>query len=209
MASAGSGSAIRRIRDATFPNISLGVSSLSYSMIYVALLRGINVGGNRTVSMKTLKAVFEAAGMSDVRTYINSGNVVFSSKLRSAKRIVPPLEKAIAAGFGFAVDVLIVGEAKLRSIVEAIPTKWTNDQTMRCDVLFLWDDVDRRSVLEELPVREGIDTVRYTPGAIIWQLARKNINKSRMAKLAGTALYKRMTIRNCNTARKLLTLMED
>jgi len=110
MASAGSGSAIRRIRDATFPNISLGVSSLSYSMIYVALLRGINVGGNRTVSMKTLKAVFEAAGMTDVRTYINSGNVVFSSKLRSPKRIAPLLGKAIAAEFGFAVDVLVVGD---------------------------------------------------------------------------------------------------
>jgi uncharacterized protein (DUF1697 family) len=178
-------------------------------MIYVALLRGINVGGNRTVSMRMLKSVFEAAGMTDVRTYINSGNVVFSSKLRSPKRIAPPLEKAIAAEFGFAVDVLVVAEPKLRSIVEAIPAKWMNDQAMRCDVLFLWDDVDRRSVLDELPVREGIDTVLYTPGAVIWQLARKDINKSRMAKLAGTSLYKRMTFRNCNTARKLLALMND
>lgn len=176
-------------------------------MVYVALLRGINVGGNRTVSMKTLKAVFETAGMTHVRTYINSGNVVFSSKLRSPKRIAPLLEKAITGEFGFAVDVLVISEPQLRSIVEAIPTKWTNDQAMRCDVLFLWDDVDRRSVLAEVPVREGIDTVHYTPGAIIWQLDRVNINKSRMAKLVGTPLYKRMTIRNCNTARKLLTLM--
>jgi uncharacterized protein (DUF1697 family) len=175
-------------------------------MIYVALLRGINVGGNRTVSMKTLAAVFEATGMTDVRTYINSGNVVFSSTLRSPKRIAPALEKAIAAEFGFAVDVLVVGEAKLRSIVEAIPETWTNDQAMRCDVLFLWDDVDRRSILGELPVREGVETVSYTPGAVIWQLARKDIHKSRMAKLVGTALYRRMTIRNCNTARKLLSL---
>jgi uncharacterized protein (DUF1697 family) len=175
-------------------------------MRYVALLRGINVGGNRTVSMKTLKAVFEAADMTDVRTYINSGNVVFPSSLRSAKRIMPALQRAIAREFGFAVDVLIVSQRRLRAIVEAIPESWTNDQAMRCDVLFLWDDVDRRAVLDELPVREGIDTVRYTPGAIIWQLDRKNINKSRMAKLVGTPLYKRMTIRNCNTARKLLAL---
>jgi uncharacterized protein (DUF1697 family) len=175
-------------------------------MIYVALLRGINVGGNRTVSMKKLGTVFEAAGMTDVRTYINSGNVVFSSRLRSPNRIAPPLEKAIAGEFGFAVDVLVLGEPKLRSVVEAIPAKWTNDQAMRCDVLFLWDDVDRRSILDELPVREGIDTVLYTPGAVIWQLARKDINRSRMAKLVGTPLYKRMTIRNCNTARKLLAL---
>ncbi len=56
-------------------------------MISVALLRGINVGGNRTVSMKTLKAVFEEAGIPVLLTYINSGNVVFSAKQRSPKRI--------------------------------------------------------------------------------------------------------------------------
>jgi uncharacterized protein (DUF1697 family) len=175
-------------------------------MIYVALLRGINVGGNRAVSMKTLKRVFEDAGMANVRTYINSGNVVFETKSRSAGRIAATLQRAIAAEFGFAVDVLVVSQRRLRAIVAAIPENWTNDQAMRCDVLFLWDDVDRRSILDELPVREGIDTVRYTPGAVIWQLARKDINKSRMAKLVGTALYKRMTSRNCNTARKLLAL---
>jgi uncharacterized protein (DUF1697 family) len=175
-------------------------------MIYVALLRGINVGGNRAVSMKTLKAVFETSGMADVRTYINSGNVVFETKSRSADRVAATLEKAIANEFGFAVDVLVVSQRRLRAIVEAIPKSWTNDQAMRCDVLFLWDDVDSRSILGKLPVREGVDTVRYTPGAVIWQLARKDINKSRMAKLVGTPLYKRITIRNCNTARKLLAL---
>ncbi|MGE0161203.1 MAG: DUF1697 domain-containing protein [Gemmatimonadales bacterium] len=178
-------------------------------MTWVALLRGINVGGNRAVSMKTLKEVFEDAGMDGVRTYINSGNVVFSTTRRSPARIAPLLEEAIEARFGFAVDVLVVSEARLREVVAAIPATWTNDQATRCDVLFLWDDVDRRGILDELPVRQGIDTVRYAPGAVIWRIDRKNIGKSRMAKLVGTALYKRMTIRNCNTARKLLALMES
>ena len=178
-------------------------------MVYVALLRGINVGGNRTVSMKTLKAVFEASGMTNVRTYINSGNVLFSTKLRSPKRIAALLDKAIEKQFGFSVGVLVVGEPQLREIVAAIPAKWTNDEAMRCDVVFLWDDVDRPSILDELPAKEGIDSVRYTRGAVLWQLDRKNIDESRMAKLAGTPLSKRMTARNCNTARKLLALMES
>jgi uncharacterized protein (DUF1697 family) len=177
-------------------------------MTHVALLRGINVGGNRVVSMKTLKGVFEDTGMTDVRTFINSGNVVFSTKLRSRARLTSLLEKAIEKRFGFAVDVLVVSEATLRDIVAAIPAKWTNDGTMKCDVLFLWDDVDRPSILDELEVKSEIETVRYTPGAVIWSIDRKNVNKSRMPKLVGTALYKRMTIRNCNTARKLLALME-
>ena len=178
-------------------------------MIYVALLRGINVGGNRSVSMKTLKAVFEAVGMTEVRTYINSGNVVFSTPRRSTTRIAALVEKAIAEEFGFAVDVLVLSQQRLRAIVESIPEDWMNDRAMKCDVLFLWDDVDRRSILAELPVRDGIDTVRYIPGAVLWQLDRKDITQSRMAKLVGTPLYKRMTIRNCNTARKLLALMRD
>ena len=178
-------------------------------MTYVALLRGINVGGKNRVEMARLKDVVEGLGYTGVRTYINSGNVHFSTKLRSTRRIAALLEKAIERQFGFAVDVLVVAQEKLSKIVAAIPPKWTNDQATRCDVLFLWDDVDHPSILEELPVRERVDTVRYTPGAVIWQLARKDIDKSRMAKLVGTPLYKRMTIRNCNTARKLLAMMES
>jgi len=175
-------------------------------MVYVALLRGINVGGNRIVDMKTLGNVFEAAGMTDVRTYINSGNVVFSMKLRSRERIAELLEKAIEKRFGFDVDVLVLSAADLRRIVAAIPTKWTNDAAWKCDVFFLWKDVDRPSILDELGVNHEIETVRYTRGAVIWGIDRKNVSKSRLPKLVGTARYKRMTIRNCNTARKLLEL---
>ena len=178
-------------------------------MTYVALLRGINVGGNRIVDMKTLKTVFESVGMTDVRTYINSGNVIFATKLRSRQRIADLLEEAIEKRFGFDVGVLVRSAADLRKIVEAIPTKWTNDAAWKCDVLFLWEDVDRRSILDELGVKPEIETVRYAPGAVIWGIDRKNVSRSRMPKLVGTALYKRMTVRNCNTARKLLELTES
>jgi uncharacterized protein (DUF1697 family) len=70
-------------------------------MVYVALLRGINVGGKNKVEMKRLKAVFEAAGMESVRTYISSGNVIFSSSIRSKARLAKLLEEAIAKRFRF------------------------------------------------------------------------------------------------------------
>ena len=65
-------------------------------MVYVALLRGINVGGKNKVGMKELKAAFEEAGMTSVRTYINSGNVIFSSGIRGRARLGALLEEAIA-----------------------------------------------------------------------------------------------------------------
>ncbi len=177
-------------------------------MRYVALLRGVNVGGKNKVDMKQLKAVFEEAGMSDVRTYINSGNVIFTSKIRSRIRLGEALEKAIERDFRFRVDVLVRDISSMRALVKAIPRGWRDDGTTRCYVMFLWDDVARPSVLKQLTFKPDIDDVRYVAGAIVWRVDRKNVTRSGMARLMGAPLYKQMTIRNVNTTRKLLELME-
>ncbi len=178
-------------------------------MIYVALLRGINVGGKNKVDMKELRTVFEQAGMSSVRTYINSGNVVFSSRARSRVKLATRLEEAIAVRFGFDVKVLVRDLESMRAVVAAIPPDRVDDQTMKCDVMFLWDEADRNGVLDQLRIKPEIDDVRYVPGAVIWQVDRGNVTRSGMIKVVGTPLYQQMTIRNCNTARKLLGLMEE
>ncbi len=177
-------------------------------MVYVALLRGINVGGKNKVEMKKLKVVFEEAGMTDVRTYINSGNVIFSSTIRGRTRLAGLLEKAIAKGIGFKIDVVVRDLKSMRAVVKAIPKKWANNKDMKCDVMFLWDEVARPSVLKKVQVKPELEDVLYESGAIIWRVDSKNVTRSGMMKLAGTPLYKQMTIRNCNTARKLLELME-
>ena len=179
-------------------------------MIYVALLRGINVGGKNKVDMKVLKTVFEEAGMRSVSTYINSGNVVFSSRARNRAKLAARLEEAIAGGFGFGVKVLVRDLDGMRAAVGAIDPDWVNDRkTMKCDVMFLWDEADRAAILDRLPIKPGIDEVRYAPGAVIWKVDAENITRTGMMKLVGTPLYKQMTIRNCNTARKVLEMMES
>lgn len=178
-------------------------------MVYVALLRGINVGGKRKVDMKQLKAAFEEAGMASVRTYINSGNVIFSSSIRSRARLTVLLEETVAGCCGFKVAVLIRDLESMRAVVRALPKSWVNDTTMKCDVMFLWDDVATPSVVKELPIKPDIEDVKYESGALIWRLDRESVTRSGQMNLAGTPLYKRMTIRNCTTARKLLELMEQ
>ncbi len=182
--------------------------AIAAPMIYVALLRGINVGGKNKVAMKQLKAVFEDGGMRSVRTYINSGNVIFDTTERARARLTQRLEDAIARRFGFRIEVLLRDLRTMRALVHAIPPEWTDDAKMRCYVMFLWDDVARPSVLEELPFKPEIDDVRYVAGAIVWRVDRKNITRSGMAKMVGTPLYKQMTIRSVNTTRKLLELMD-
>lgn len=178
-------------------------------MVYVALLRGVNVGGNGKVDMKELKAVFEATGMTSVKTYINSGNVVFVTDTRSNARIAETLESAIEKRFHAAVRVLVRSIDEIRSVVEALPADWTNDTTTKCDVFFLWDDADQPSILERLDFDPQTDDVRYTPGAVIRRVDHKNASKSRLTRIVGTPLYQQMTTRNCNTARKLLQLMSE
>jgi uncharacterized protein (DUF1697 family) len=178
-------------------------------MVYVALLRGVNVGGSGRIDMKELKAVFESAGMTSVKTYINSGNVVFATDASDDVRIAEKLERAIDGELGATVRVLVRSTDQIRSVAQALPADWANDDTTKCDVFFLWHNVDRPSIIEQLDFDPQIDDVRYTPGALIRCVDRKNASKSKLTRLVGTSLYKEMTIRNCNTTRKILLLMDE
>lgn len=159
--------------------------------------------------MQELKSVFERAGMTSVTTYINSGNVIFSTRARSRARLEARLEAAIADHFGFHVKVLLRDLERMRGAVRGLAPEWVNDETMKCDVLFLWEDVDGPEVLKELTIRADIDDVRYVPGAVLWRVDREHLTRSGMMQVARTPLYQQMTIRNCNTVRKLLELMEE
>lgn len=176
-------------------------------MIYVALLRGINVGGNNKVEMKRLKAVFEQAGMMNVITYINSGNVIFRSDQKDEKKLTGMLEKAIETEFGFYVKVLIRSKATMDAIAGVLPDAWVNDMVTKTDILFLWEGYDNPDTVKLLTIKPDIDRIIYVPGAILWSVDRANVTKSGLVKIIGTDLYRHITVRNCNTFRKLMTLM--
>jgi uncharacterized protein (DUF1697 family) len=178
-------------------------------MVYVALLRGVNVGGGGKIDMFELRAAFEAAGMLAARTYINSGNVVFATDDRDDRAIAEQLERAIEARFGVTVRVLVRNIDEMGSIVEALPAGWVNDKATKCDVFFLWDSVDAPSILDRLEYDPAVDDVRYVPGAVLRRVDQKLASKSRLTKVVATPLYQQMTVRNCNTARKLLDLMRE
>lgn len=175
---------------------------------YLALLRGINVGGKNKVEMARLKTVFESTGATVVRTYINSGNVVFRHK-RDRSRLRKVLETAIEDEFGFPVRLVIRDVAEVKSLTKAIPASWKEDSSMRCYVMFLWEEVDDPAVLDQVMVKDGLDDVRYLPGAIVWRVDRDVLTRSGMMRLPGGDLYKQMTIRNINTVRKLADMMVD
>ncbi len=178
-------------------------------MVYVALLRGINVGGNRKVPMAQLKLTFERMGFSQVRTFIASGNVIFCSDSNDQADLTAQIEKTVHKNFGFKVSTLLRSTDEIEKLVKAIPSKWVNDKEMKCDVMFLWPKVDGPNILVQLPSNPEIEDIKYFPGAVVWRIDRDKASKSRMFKIVGTKLFKQMTVRNPNTVRKLLDLTQE
>lgn len=172
-------------------------------MKYVALLRGINVGGNKKVPMVDLRDVFTDLGFRNVSTYINSGNVIFES---AKKPNVANIEQALAQTFGFELRIVLRSKENILHLARGIPMSWHNNQDEKTDILFLWQDFDSKDSLD-LVNATPVDTLRYIDGAIVWHIKKKDYNKSGMNKFIGTPLYKNMTARNINTVRKLAELM--
>lgn len=169
---------------------------------YIALFRGINVGKERHVDMKKLKMVFETLGYTGVSTYINSGNVIFKSD-KKAMVVRSAIEKAFKKIFKFEVPILVKSDQEMQAIAKAIPQTWQNDDQQRTDVAYLFNEIDSKKTIGEMPVKREYLDIRYVKGAIFWNLLRKNLYKSQLNKLIGHKLYQSMTLRNVNTARQL------
>jgi uncharacterized protein (DUF1697 family) len=174
---------------------------------YIALLRGINVGGNTIVSMKALKACFEGLGFRDVSTYINSGNIIFKDTRTNIPRLMQLIESGIKAHRKMDIRVIVKSQHDMTAICKKIPREWVTDQEMRTDVMFLWKEVDTSDVVSAIPTNPSVDRLVRAKGAVIWNVTRKDYSRSKLPKIVGTHFYKNMTARNANTTRKLLELM--
>jgi uncharacterized protein (DUF1697 family) len=115
-------------------------------VIYVALLRGINVGGKAKVPMAALRAVCESAGCEDVVTYIQSGNVVLQSKL-SADKLRSALEGAIGAEFGFRPAVMVRTAKEMAGVVDRNPYPDADEKTIHVGFLHAAPDAATKKCL--------------------------------------------------------------
>ncbi|MGH7217896.1 MAG: DUF1697 domain-containing protein [Candidatus Microsaccharimonas sp.] len=180
-------------------------------MRYVALLRGVNVGGNKRVPKQEFQAVLEGLGFHDVSIYLNSGNAVLTSDGRVESRTV---QAALEGHFGFSIPTLVLPGEKIQAIANAIPPEWTNDTPrpdksgQKSDVLYLFDEANTPDILEKLGHKPEIEIMKYVDGAVIANITRANQAKGSLQKLIGTKLYAQVTVRNVNTARKLAELVE-
>jgi len=176
---------------------------------YLALLRGINVGGNNIIKMADLKACFETMGFTDVATYIQSGNVIFVSDEPDQMKLETQIEKVLSETFNYKSRVLVISHQQLKYVVEKIPEEFgMHPDTHKYDVVFLKNPLTAEKAKAEVVARKEVDNVYADNGVLYFSRAIANLSKSYLSKIITLPIYQFMTIRNWNTTSKLLALME-
>jgi uncharacterized protein (DUF1697 family) len=176
--------------------------------VFVALLRGVNVGGNNMIRMSSLKESFETLGFTQVTTYINSGNLVFKTKEGDARKLEKKIEQMLSKDYKLDSKVVVRSLPEMEKLVKSLPSGWSGDSRWRYNVIFLRHSIDSEEILADLPVKEDIDELTYRPGALLWSAQVKELPKSYLAKLSSRKIFQDMTVRNLNTTKKLHELMK-
>jgi len=179
-------------------------------MKYIALLRGINVGGNNKVSMAELKVVFETLGFVNVFTYINSGNVIFESDLHDKVALVVMCEKAIEKQFGFHVICSVILAKELLDALENAPSWWGIEDGVKHNALFIIAPATANEIIEEVgEAKPEYEKVAAVEPIIFWSAPLETFGRTRYSKIVGTKSYASVTIRNANTTKKLAELSRE
>lgn len=175
---------------------------------WVALFRGINVGGNNILPMKDLVATLENVGAQDVETYVQSGNAVFRSEETDASVLSRRIGAAIEEGHGFEPRVLLLGSEELESAVRSNPFPEAESDPKTLHVFFLASSPESPDLgaLEEIKGgREGF----VLEDRIFYLHAPDGIGRSRLAANTERLLGVPATARNWRTVRKVMEMAKS
>jgi uncharacterized protein (DUF1697 family) len=176
---------------------------------YVALLRGINVGGKNLIKMLALKAAFETDGFRDVRTYIQSGNVIFTASGTRPAELTRRVEAMLAEAFDYIPTVVVRDRKQMRAIVERAPAGFGSEpKRYRYDVIFLKEPLTARAAMAHVPTNPAVDAAHAGIGVLYFSRLEARATQSRLSKIVSSPIYSNVTIRNWNTTTKLLSMME-
>ncbi|MGY3777883.1 DUF1697 domain-containing protein [Isobaculum melis] len=173
---------------------------------YIALLRGINVGGKNKIAMAELKIGFSELGMLEVATHLNSGNVIFSSPDDDAHALSNDIQFMIKDKFDLDIPVHIVSQAALQELLEHAPDWWGNDNKAIYDnLIFLMSPLSYEAFYHEMgSPKAELEQVEHYKKAVFWSFSRKDYQKTNWwSKTANSNVRNKMTIRTANTIRKI------
>ena len=179
-------------------------------MEYVALLRGINVGGNNKVVMSELRAQIAAAGFGHVRTYINSGNLLFEAEDDAPREdVAQAVEDLLARHYDFPIRLALLTAQDYLAQLDELPD-WWHGEVARRDALFYTRGLDRHHVRERIEAMElGDEAVYFGEHAVFWgKFDEKSFLKTAYHKrLLREEFYRQVTIRSGSTVEKIAALL--
>lgn len=176
---------------------------------FVALLRGINVGGKNVIKMADLAACFQAQGFANVRTYIQSGNVIFSADETDHSRLAGQIEQALSSAFQYQASLVLRSLEQMRAIIAQAPQGFgSQPATFRYDVIFLKEPLTSAEAMQAVRTKEGVDQAFAGDGVLYFSRLISKASQSHLTRMIALPIYQQMTIRNWNTSTRLLSLME-
>jgi uncharacterized protein (DUF1697 family) len=177
---------------------------------YLALLRGINVGGGNIIKMTDLKACFESSKLENVATYIQSGNVLFEAAETDPVKLARKLERALSKTFNpYKARIVVCSHAKLRQIVRKAPQGFgSQPQKYRYDVIYLKAPLTASEAMKSVTIKPGVDAAFVGPDVLYFSRLTARATQSHLARIIALPVYQGMTIRNWNTTSKILALMD-
>jgi uncharacterized protein (DUF1697 family) len=177
---------------------------------YLALIRGINVGGKNAVPMAGLRGVLEDLGYDGGATYIASGNAMFRST-KTADTVAAEIETALPERFRLdseVVKVLVLTRDQLRTVIDGRPDGFGDKpERYHSDAIFLMGITPAEAMAVFRP-REGVDRVWPGTGVIYSERLSAERTKSRLSRIMLSPLYQSMTIRSWSTTTKLMALLD-
>lgn len=174
---------------------------------YIALLRGVNVGGNNKIPMPLLRAALEGEGFAGVTTYINSGNAIFRSGEADASALQRRCREAIARAFSLDIPLALLSARELSGALSAAPDWWGADPDAKHNAIFVIAPASADAVMEAVgEAKPDYEQIAHSGRVIFWSAPLKTFSRTRWSKVVSTSAYADITIRNANTARKLLSL---
>lgn len=171
---------------------------------HVALLRGLNVGGRNVVRMADLRAAFEGMGLADVRTYIQSGNVVFAAARRPGRA---RLERGLEEALGVPLRLVLLDAPALAEVVAQAPAGFGDDHaTHRYDVIYVRAPLTPTALLQQLRPQDGVDAAHAGDRALYFRRVIARAAQSRLQRITALPAYADVTIRNWKTTVALLRM---
>ncbi len=176
---------------------------------YITLLRGINVGGNNKISMPLLKSAFEEYGYTQVKTYINSGNIIFDSETTSTTELIRQCEKIIKDKFNLVIPVCVMSASEFSKILSHAPEWWdvSSDEEIIHQAITLIPPMTAEEVYQAVgKIKDDIEKVGHYRNVIFWSALKSSYSRTNWRKIASTDVYRNVTIRTANTVKKLISL---